>query len=103
MRVLLIGGTGFLGKNVVTRLAAFGHELRVLARSTSHLEGLPAGVEIARRRPRERGSSTRRRYTVYLLVRRPEELATTENHPSWTHMYRMMMVAQIGFALAYVF
>ncbi len=41
-------------------------------------------------------------YTVYLLVRRPEDLATTENHPSWTHMYRMMMVAQIGFALAYV-
>lgn len=42
-------------------------------------------------------------YTVYLLVRRPEELAETENHPSWTHMYRMMMVAQIGFALAYIF
>jgi 4-hydroxybenzoate polyprenyltransferase len=42
-------------------------------------------------------------YTVWLLVRRPEELATTENHPSWTHMYRMMMVAQVGFALAYVF
>lgn len=42
-------------------------------------------------------------YTVYLLVRRPEDLATTENHPSWTHMYRMMMLAQIGFALAYVF
>jgi chlorophyll/bacteriochlorophyll a synthase len=41
-------------------------------------------------------------YTVYLLVRRPEELAKTENHPSWTHMYRMMMVAQVGFALAYV-
>ncbi len=31
------------------------------------------------------------------------ELATTENHPSWTHMYQMMMLAQIGFALAYVF
>ncbi len=42
-------------------------------------------------------------YTVYLLVRRPEELASTENHPSWTHMYRMMMVAQVGFALSYVF
>jgi chlorophyll/bacteriochlorophyll a synthase len=41
-------------------------------------------------------------YTVYLLVRRPEELAFTENHPSWTHMYLMMMVAQLGFALAYV-
>jgi 4-hydroxybenzoate polyprenyltransferase len=42
-------------------------------------------------------------YTVYLLVRKPEELAATENHPSWTHMYRMMMVAQLGFALSYVF
>ena len=42
-------------------------------------------------------------YTTYLLVRRPEDLAATENHPSWTHMYLMMMVAQVGFALAYVF
>jgi 4-hydroxybenzoate polyprenyltransferase len=42
-------------------------------------------------------------YTAWLLVRKPEERAATENHPSWTHMYRMMMVAQIGFALAYVF
>jgi hypothetical protein len=24
-----------------------------------------------------------------------------ENHVSWAHMYRMMFVAQIGFALAY--
>jgi 4-hydroxybenzoate polyprenyltransferase len=42
-------------------------------------------------------------YTTWLLVRRPEELAATENHPSWTHMYMMMMVAQVGFALAYLF
>ena len=42
-------------------------------------------------------------YTVWLLVRRPEELATTENHPSWTHMYLMMMALQIGFAVAYLF
>ena len=41
-------------------------------------------------------------YTTWLLVRKPEELASTENHPSWTHMYLMMMVAQVGFALAYV-
>jgi 4-hydroxybenzoate polyprenyltransferase len=40
-------------------------------------------------------------YTTWLLVRKPEELAFTENHPSWTHMYLMMMVAQVGFALAY--
>ena len=42
-------------------------------------------------------------YVCYLMLRRPEELATEENHVSWAHMYRMMFVAQIGFALAYVF
>ncbi|HVT43543.1 MAG TPA: UbiA family prenyltransferase [Thermoanaerobaculia bacterium] len=41
-------------------------------------------------------------WTAWLLVRRPEELTATENHPSWRHMYLMMMFAQIGFALAYV-
>jgi len=41
-------------------------------------------------------------YVVYLMVRRPDDLARTENHPSWTHMYVMMFAAQVGFALAYV-
>lgn len=41
-------------------------------------------------------------YTVWLILRDPEALATTENHPSWTHMYLMMMAAQIGFAVAYL-
>jgi 4-hydroxybenzoate polyprenyltransferase len=41
-------------------------------------------------------------YVCYLMLRRPEELATDENHVSWAHMYRMMFVLQIGFALAYV-
>ncbi|HUP45056.1 MAG TPA: UbiA family prenyltransferase [Thermoanaerobaculia bacterium] len=41
-------------------------------------------------------------YTVWLIVRNPEELTATENHPSWRHMYLMMMAAQIGFAAAYL-
>jgi 4-hydroxybenzoate polyprenyltransferase len=41
-------------------------------------------------------------YTVHLLRKNPDELATTENHPSWTHMYLMMMLAQVGFAAAYL-
>lgn len=41
-------------------------------------------------------------YTVYLLVRDPASLTTTENHPSWRHMYLMLMAAQIGLALAYL-
>jgi len=42
-------------------------------------------------------------YVCYLMLRRPEDLAVEENHVSWAHMYRMMFVAQIGFALAYLF
>jgi 4-hydroxybenzoate polyprenyltransferase len=42
-------------------------------------------------------------YTVYLLVRDPNSLTETENHPSWKHMYLMMMAAQVGLALAYMF
>lgn len=42
-------------------------------------------------------------YVCYLMLRRPEDLALDENHVSWTHMYRMMFVAQVGFAVAYIF
>jgi 4-hydroxybenzoate polyprenyltransferase len=41
-------------------------------------------------------------YVCYLMLRRPDELAVEENHISWAHMYRMMFVAQVGFALAYL-
>ena len=41
-------------------------------------------------------------YVCYLMLRRPEDLAVEENHVSWAHMYRMMFVAQIGFALSYL-
>ena len=41
-------------------------------------------------------------YVLYLMLRHPEDLAVEENHVSWAHMYRMMFVAQIGFALAYL-
>jgi geranylgeranylglycerol-phosphate geranylgeranyltransferase len=41
-------------------------------------------------------------YTASLLLRDPESLASTENHPAWTHMYLMMICAQVGFALGYI-
>jgi 4-hydroxybenzoate polyprenyltransferase len=41
-------------------------------------------------------------YTARLLLSDPDSLASTENHPAWTHMYLMMMAAQIGFAVGYV-
>jgi 4-hydroxybenzoate polyprenyltransferase len=41
-------------------------------------------------------------YVCRLMLRRPEELASEANHVSWAHMYRMMFVAQVGFAVAYL-
>ncbi len=41
-------------------------------------------------------------WTARLIVRDPASLARSENHPSWTHMYLMMMLAQVGFAAAYL-
>jgi 4-hydroxybenzoate polyprenyltransferase len=41
-------------------------------------------------------------YVAILLVRRPEELTTSENHVAWRHMYLMMMAAQAIFAVAYL-
>ncbi len=48
MKVLLTGGTGFLGRTVARSLAARGHDLRVLAREGSNLQGLPEGAAIVR-------------------------------------------------------
>jgi len=41
-------------------------------------------------------------YTCWLILRDPEELSRLENHPSWKHMYLMMMTAQVGLAGAYL-
>lgn len=41
-------------------------------------------------------------WTARLILIDPGSLASTENHPSWTHMYLMMLFAQAGFAIAYL-
>ncbi len=41
-------------------------------------------------------------YVVKLLMQDPHSLAYTENHPSWTQMYCMMMYAQLGLMIAYI-
>lgn len=42
-------------------------------------------------------------FTVRMMLKDPDALSRTENHPSWKHMYYMMMTAQIGLAAAYTF
>ncbi|MCX7021398.1 MAG: UbiA family prenyltransferase [bacterium] len=41
-------------------------------------------------------------YIVRLILRDPNRLATESNHPSWKHMYLLMIVSQVGFAVSYL-
>lgn len=41
-------------------------------------------------------------YTVYLILKDPQALSEGENHPSWKHMYFMMMTFQVGLTVAYL-
>ncbi len=41
-------------------------------------------------------------YTARLITRRPRELALETNHISWKHMYLMLIIGQLGFAVAYL-
>ena len=42
-------------------------------------------------------------YVIYLMNHHPERLVSEgENHPSWRHMYWMMMVGHLGLAAAYL-
>jgi farnesol dehydrogenase len=47
VKVLVTGGTGFLGRTVARRLAARGHALRLLTRRATNLAGLPDDTEAA--------------------------------------------------------
>lgn len=40
-------------------------------------------------------------WVSYLILRRPEELATEANHISWKHMYLLMILGQLGVIVCY--
>lgn len=46
MRVLVTGGTGLIGRPLVTGLAEDGHEVFVLSRKANEVEGLPPAVHV---------------------------------------------------------
>ncbi|MHA1934946.1 MAG: NAD-dependent epimerase/dehydratase family protein [Candidatus Thorarchaeota archaeon] len=46
MRVLVTGGTGFIGRRLVARLVEDGHEVKVQVRATSNTAGLPEEVTL---------------------------------------------------------
>ena len=49
MRILVIGGTGFIGRRLVRELASMGHEVSVLTRNGAHAQ-LPAETIVGERR-----------------------------------------------------
>jgi nucleoside-diphosphate-sugar epimerase len=51
MRILVIGGTGFIGKHVAEKLVASGHSLAVLHRATSSLAGPIQEISVDRDEP----------------------------------------------------
>jgi len=40
-------------------------------------------------------------FIAWLIVRDPDSMAMEGNHPSWIHMYALMMLTQAGFAIIY--
>lgn len=48
MRVIITGGTGFIGQNLAAELAAAGDEVVLLSRNPARATGLPAGVRAER-------------------------------------------------------
>ena len=45
--ILVVGGTGTLGRELVRRLVDTGNKVRVLTRDRTRARGLPEGIEIA--------------------------------------------------------
>lgn len=55
MKILVTGGTGFIGRQIASRLLQDGHEMTILTRSTSQLGEVRPGVVYLRADPTQKG------------------------------------------------
>jgi uncharacterized protein (TIGR01777 family) len=56
MKIFITGGTGFVGRHLVSRLLGEGHAVTVVSRSERASEGLPGGASIVLGDPTEAGA-----------------------------------------------
>ena len=56
MRILITGGTGFIGTTLVWRLAEMGHEVTVLSRRDQNTSGVPNKVDYVQGDPTREGA-----------------------------------------------
>lgn len=55
MKILVTGGTGFVGRRIIPRLIQDGHEVTILTRSARELREVPLGVAYLRANPTQKG------------------------------------------------
>ncbi|MGQ9671891.1 MAG: TIGR01777 family oxidoreductase [Candidatus Aminicenantales bacterium] len=55
MKILVTGGTGFVGRRITPRLIQDGHEVTILTRSARELREVPLGVAYLRANPTQKG------------------------------------------------
>jgi len=55
MKIFITGGTGFVGRSLVTRLLQEGHEITILTRSLRNIPPLPEGASYLEGNPAEEG------------------------------------------------
>jgi uncharacterized protein (TIGR01777 family) len=56
MKILMIGGTGFVGSYLAARLLKDGHEVTILIRSSEEARGASSGVSFVQGNPTQRGA-----------------------------------------------
>ena len=86
MRLLITGGTGFIGNHLCNLLAERGHSLVALVRTPAKARGLPEGAEILRGDLSLFADSDVELPEVDVIVHCNASSSSTSRSTCWTHL-----------------